>query len=624
MNAPQQVHAASLRALALQMLRDACRDRGIASAGAEDLSAALGRLKAAPAADEAILVEVAGRYGLADGELLTAALCLAAETDPRAARLIAAAQAPVGGARPLAGFAATLFAGAGLDCVALLGGAGHAIGLFGFGEEEAPLTERSLRIPPAVVAALSGRRIFPEGVSAFAAASTPLPRSLQGEATERAARLAAAEGAAALSIRSPCAREAEALAQGVASALGLQCVDMGEASLADHCCWLAATRGLPVLRRPLGPGEACRIEPPGVYGGPIIVLTGADGAVEAPMPVYDWQVAIPGEEERAALWRETGLSAPDAERAARTYRQGAGRIAEIAGRMEPARSGDDDDWQRLVRAVETGAGPIDLLARRSDARVEREDLVIPGPLGDGLDLLIDRIRLRNRLADGLGAALRARYRPGVRALFTGESGTGKTLAAHWLARQTGLPLHRVDLAAMTSKWIGETEKNLSAVLDAAQHADVVLFFDEADSLFGARTDVGDSHDRFANAQTNYLLQRIEDFDGVAILATNSRDRFDPAFVRRLDSILEFPLPDEAARRALWHAHLGGGHDIGEREMDALSVAVDLAGGHIRNIVLSAAVRARRAGRALAFDDIAAATAEEYAKLGRSPPALSTW
>ena len=104
-------------------------------------------------------------------------------------------------------------------------------------------------------------------------------------------------------------------------------------------------------------------------------------------------------------------------------------------------------------------------------------------------------------------------------------------------------LYRVDLAAMTSKWIGETEKNLSAILGAAEHADVLLFFDEADALFAARTDVGDSNDRFANAQTNYLLTRIEEFDGIALLASNSRDRFDPAFVRRLDAILDFPMPE---------------------------------------------------------------------------------
>jgi hypothetical protein len=619
-NAPFTGGAASLRALALAMLRDACRESGPGEADEQGL---LAGLKAAPAAEEEKLVALANRFALTDGELMTAALCLAVESDPRAARLVAGAQAPVGGSRPLAGFAATLFSALGLDCVALLGGAARAIGLLQLGPEEAPLTERSLHIPLALVAALGGCWSAPDGIRKLAGAATALPARLVDEARVRAAGLGAARGASVLAIRSPCAREGEALAGEVAAALGLACVDMGEQQPGAHSGWLAASASLPVLRRPLGPGERGRIEAPGPYSGPILVLTGSEGLIEAPVPVGEWHVAIPGEAERAALWHAAGLDLATAGRAARAYRQGAGRIAEIAGRMQSA-ADEPDPWQRLTQAVEQGAGQLDMLARRSPGRVEREDLVIPGPLGAGLDLLVDRIRLRNRLADDLGPSLRARYRPGVRALFTGESGTGKTLAAHWLARRTGLPLYRVDLAAMTSKWIGETEKNLSTVLDAAQHADVVLFFDEADSLFGARTEVGDSHDRFANAQTNYLLQRIEDFDGVAILATNSRDRFDPAFVRRLDSILEFPLPDAVARRALWHAHLGSGHDLDQRAIDALSVAVDLAGGHIRNIVLSASVRAGRAGRTIGYDDVAAAACEEYGKLGRSPPSLPTW
>ena len=168
---------------------------------------------------------------------------------------------------------------------------------------------------------------------------------------------------------------------------------------------------------------------------------------------------------------------------------------------------------------------------------------------------------------------------------------------------------------------GETEKNLSSLFAAAEHADVVLFFDEADALFAARTDISDSNDRFANAQTNYLLQRIEDYDGIALLASNSRDRFEQAFVRRLDAILEFPLPEAAARRELWCAHLGDGHALQAAELDRLAVSIDLAGGHIRNIVLTAAARAAAAYRRIGWADIAHAAHAEYAKLGRAAPEL---
>jgi SpoVK/Ycf46/Vps4 family AAA+-type ATPase len=247
--------------------------------------------------------------------------------------------------------------------------------------------------------------------------------------------------------------------------------------------------------------------------------------------------------------------------------------------------------------------------------------VLPADLASALDRLRDRILMRNGLARGLGPTLAARYKPGVRALFSGESGTGKTLAAHWLATEAGLPLYRVDLSAMTSKWIGETEKNISALLDTAEHGDVLLFFDEADSLFGSRTDVSDSHDRYANAQTNFLLQRIEDYTGVAILATNSRDRFDAAFARRLDMVLEFPLPDSAARRQLWDRHLGRDHAVPDEWLDAIAGSVDLAGGHIRNVVLAAAARARVGERPIEGRDLAAAIGEEYAKLGRTAQPL---
>ena len=254
----------------------------------------------------------------------------------------------------------------------------------------------------------------------------------------------------------------------------------------------------------------------------------------------------------------------------------------------------------------------------------RDSLVLEPRLTEALDELVERVWRRDGLADGLGPALTARYSPGVTALMCGESGTGKTLAAHWLAEQIGLPLYRVDMAALTSKWIGETEKNLSHLLATAEQADLILFFDEADSLFGARTDVSDSHDRYANAQTNFLLQRFEEFEGIALLSTNSRDRFDSAFVRRIDAILEFPLPDGPARRELWVQHLGKGHRLTKADLDLLAVEVDIAGGHIRNVVLGAAARAARGGKPIARGDIAAAVRREYAKLGKAGTPLEAW
>jgi SpoVK/Ycf46/Vps4 family AAA+-type ATPase len=207
----------------------------------------------------------------------------------------------------------------------------------------------------------------------------------------------------------------------------------------------------------------------------------------------------------------------------------------------------------------------------------------------------------------------------VRALFTGPSGAGKTLAAGWIATRLGLPLYRVDLASVTSKYIGETEKNLSQLLARAEQAEVILFFDEADSLFGKRTDISDSNDRFANAQTNYLLQRIENYDGIVLLTSNSQARFDSAFARRLDYVIAFPTPRPEERRALWRSHLGPESTVTAAELNELAALVDLSGGHIRNAVLAAAVRAGRERRDIALPDLVAGIETELRKLGRQVP-----
>jgi SpoVK/Ycf46/Vps4 family AAA+-type ATPase len=276
-----------------------------------------------------------------------------------------------------------------------------------------------------------------------------------------------------------------------------------------------------------------------------------------------------------------------------------------------------EDIAAAARAAE-GQG-LGALAQPMADPVLDDALVVPAALRSDLEALATRCRVRDTLTDALGPAARTRYHPGVRALFVGPSGTGKTLAASWLATKLGIPMYRIDLAAVTSKYIGETEKNLAQLIARAEHAEVGLLFDEADSLFGKRTDVKDSNDRFANAQTNYLLQRIESFEGITVLTSNSRARFDSAFTRRLDAIIEFPLPAPEERRALWLAHLGEKHSLQVADINRLAAACDLAGGHIRNAVLAAAVTARAAQRAIAYADVVAGVAAECRKLGKQAP-----
>jgi vesicle-fusing ATPase len=204
---------------------------------------------------------------------------------------------------------------------------------------------------------------------------------------------------------------------------------------------------------------------------------------------------------------------------------------------------------------------------------------------------------------------------GVTALFTGESGTGKTLAAEVIAAELGHDLYRIDLASVVSKYIGETEKNLRAVFDAAQTSGAVLLFDEADALFGRRSDVKDSHDRYANLEVAYLLQRMESYRGVAILTTNLRATIDRAFLRRLRFVVTFPFPDEAARESIWRRAFPAQAPLDGIDPAALA-RLQVSGGAIRAIALSAAFAAAHDGLPIGPAHVLRAAEVEYAKADR--------
>ena len=378
-----------------------------------------------------------------------------------------------------------------------------------------------------------------------------------------------------------------------------------------------------MLQPELTPGERRELGwPPGLAGG-LIVVSGPDGAVEFPdAATIEWRLPLPSPAEREELWQSAVADRPLARRLAREHRQGPARIravAATAGLLAALDRRAAPGEAELRRAACDSAAGLDALARPVHVTLDEGAFVVPPDLQVDLDLLLARCRARDALADDLGPALRTRYEPGVRALFTGPSGTGKTLAALWLANRLGLPLYRVDLASVTSKYIGETEKNLATLLARAEASDVVLLFDEADALFGKRTEIRDSNDRFANAQTNYLLQRIETYEGIVLLTSNSRTRFDPAFARRIDMVLEFQLPGPAERRELWRAHLGANNLLDETMLNRLAALPDLAGGQIRGAVLTAAALARNGDRAPGAADLARGVAAEYRKVGRSVP-----
>ena len=258
-----------------------------------------------------------------------------------------------------------------------------------------------------------------------------------------------------------------------------------------------------------------------------------------------------------------------------------------------------------------------MLAHPVLREVGRDALVLPEGLERELNLLLARCRQRETVWDGTGPSLTAGRTCGVRALFAGESGTGKTLAASYLATRLGAPLFRCDLGAVMNKYIGESEKNLGRLLDHAAAADIVLLFDEADALFGRRSDGAETGERYANMLTNFLLTRIENHGGVVILTANNKTRIDPAFWRRLDAVLDFAAPGFAERLRLWQSHLGG-RAPEESVLHHLASYCDLTGGAIRNAVLSAAATVQP-GAEIGAIPLAAALAREYRKVGRRLP-----
>lgn len=263
------------------------------------------------------------------------------------------------------------------------------------------------------------------------------------------------------------------------------------------------------------------------------------------------------------------------------------------------------------------AAGLERLARRVEPQVGWADLVLPPDVLEHLRELAARARHRDLVLDAWGMGRASSRGRGVTALFAGESGTGKTLSAEVIAADLGLDLYVIDLSTVVDKYVGETEKNLERVFVEADRVNGVLLFDEADAIFGKRSEVSDAHDRYANVETAYLLQRMERFDGLAILTTNLRSNLDEAFTRRLDSAVDFPTPEREDRRRLWELHLSPGVPRGtDIDVDFLARAFRLSGGNIANIVLCAAFLAAEEGLAVGMSQLIRGTEREYRKLGR--------
>ncbi|QJY47954.1 ATP-binding protein [Pseudonocardia broussonetiae] len=314
--------------------------------------------------------------------------------------------------------------------------------------------------------------------------------------------------------------------------------------------------------------------------------------------------------EQAALWHEVLDADADAVDVARVVGQFQLGIGEIRSAAARARSTGTPLWT-VARAA---ARPrLDRLAQLLDTGVGWADLVVPAAQRDLLAHLLAHVRQRARVFEEWGFG--SRSSAGVSALFEGASGTGKTLGAQVLASALDLDLYRVDLSQVVSKYIGETEKNLGQVFDAADQGGAVLLFDEADALFGRRSEVRDSHDRYANIEVSYLLQRMESYRGLAVLTTNHKNNLDPAFLRRLSVVVHFPFPDAEQRRLIWERVLPATVPTVGLRPDLLA-RLAVPGGVIRNVALGAAVLAADAGEPVDMAFLLQAARRELAKLER--------
>jgi hypothetical protein len=332
-----------------------------------------------------------------------------------------------------------------------------------------------------------------------------------------------------------------------------------------------------------------------------------------------FDVNKPAPAEQKQLWRQAlGDAAANMNGAlddlAEQFRLSA-RSIRSSGSLATVREGQVDAGELWNLCRSLARPRLENLAQRLAPSAGWSDLILPDLQIQTLRHLTAQVQHRMKVYETWGFSGNGRRGLGVSALFSGESGTGKTLAAEVLAHELGLDLYRIDLSAVVSKYIGETEKNLKQVFDAAEEGGALLLFDEADALFGKRGEVKDSHDRYANIEVGYLLQRMESYQGLAILTTNLKSSIDRSFQRRLRFIVSFPFPDAIQREAIWRRAFPAGTPT--RNLDARKLAqLKVAGGNIRNIALNAAFLAAAAGQPVGMEHLLEAAIIEAQKIER--------
>jgi hypothetical protein len=391
-----------------------------------------------------------------------------------------------------------------------------------------------------------------------------------------------------------------------------------------------------------GPGQRASdgsSPPPGLLADlcayPDLLLVAGHAAwqaegIERDRALFWFEFPVPAYGQRRALWwhflgkkRSEVSKTPeplDLASLAGQFALTAGQIRDAVASAQDraAQRGDGLQFHDLLAAARAHSNPrLSGLARKIEPRYIWEDIVLPDDQLALLHEIVATVRGRSLVLEEWGVGRKLASSPGVTMLFSGPPGTGKTMAAEVMAAELGLDLYKIDLSTVVSKYIGETEKNLEQIFGEAQSSNAILFFDEADAIFGKRSEVKDAHDRYANIEISYLLQRMEAYEGVTILATNLRANLDEAFTRRLQFAVDFPFPDDAYRLRIWQTLLPAGVPK-EPDLDLALLArrFKLAGGNIRNILVNAAYLAAADGGRLGMKHLLHGTRRELQKMGR--------
>ena len=594
------------------------------------------------------LIQLGQRLGISRFERELLLLCAAMELDPQAARLCARAQGNAQQAYPSFSLALSLFDNPAWESLSPERPLRHWA-LIEINQPGAqPLTSSALRADERIVNFIKGLNRLDERLTALLTPLQPLEPAAaalspsQMAAAERICQLlcqARGEGPPLVQLLGVDPLSQQQVAQQVAGDLGLLPYRLPVAQLPAQAAeletlirlWQRESLLLPLALLLDGhdsdaamasgqgaTGQGAALERFLARAGGVLLLCSRERRPNPGRASESVEVGKPTPQEQRELWAaQLGQGAEQSPgQLAGQFDLNGSAIRELASRALAPGQGELTLAERLwAECVAHSRPQLDQLAQRLPVKAGWGDLVLPEQEERLLRQIAEQVRLRHRVYQEGGFAERMNRGLGISALFAGESGTGKTMAAEVIARELGLDLYRIDLSAVVNKYIGETEKNLRRLFDAAENGGAILFFDEADALFGKRSEVKDSHDRYANIEINYLLQRLEAYRGLAILATNMRQALDEAFVRRLRFIVSFSFPTAEDRQRMWQRVFPPQTHTSGLNLERLA-RLTLTGANIHNVAMNAAFLAAQADTPVTMPLVLEAARAEYRKLNR--------